>query len=104
MELPMRAFLAAACGAMCSAAFAATPEIHTGDVHRFYALYDATGGRPSVEQLDAYLAGGSQRLQEFARAPGDGRAHRRADRVQPGDVRARAGMLAGAACGGAAAA
>src|SRR5690554_1214833 len=68
MELPMRAFLAAACGAMCSAAFAATPEIHTGDVDRFYALYDATGGRPSVEQLDAYLAGGSQRLQEFARA------------------------------------
>jgi hypothetical protein len=67
MDSILRACLAVACGAICGAAFAATPEIRTGDVDRFYALYDATGGRPSVEQLDAYLAGGSQSLREFAR-------------------------------------
>lgn len=67
MNLPMRALLLAACSAFAFAASAARPEIQTGDVTRFYALYDASGGRPSVEQLDAYLAGGSRNLREFAR-------------------------------------
>jgi hypothetical protein len=65
MKTSMRALILAA---ICSAwsAAAATPEIRTGDVTRFYALYDATGGRPSVAQLDAYLAEGSPSLREFA--------------------------------------
>ena len=46
---------------------ATEPEIRTDDVTRFYALYDANEGRPSVEQLQAeYLAPGSQSLKEFA--------------------------------------
>ena len=46
---------------------AAEPEILTGDVARFYALYEANGGRPSAAQLDAeYLALGSTSLKEFA--------------------------------------
>lgn len=48
-------------------AMAVTPEIRTDDVARFYALYDAAGGRPDVEQLDQYLAHGSHSLKEFAR-------------------------------------
>ncbi|MGO1540937.1 MAG: alpha/beta fold hydrolase [Luteimonas sp.] len=45
----------------------AEPEIRTDDVTRFYALYDANGGRPSVEQLKSeYLAQGSASLKEFA--------------------------------------
>lgn len=49
------------------AAEAASPEIRTDDVERFYALYNATDGRPSVAQLDEYLAQGSPSLKEFAR-------------------------------------
>ena len=45
----------------------AGPQVLTSDVSRFYAVYDAAGGHPSVEQLDAYLAGGSVGLHEFAR-------------------------------------
>lgn len=48
-------------------ATAAEPEIRTDDVDRFYALYDATGGRPTVAQLDDYLRQGSPSLREFAR-------------------------------------
>src|SRR5690554_559283 len=45
----------------------AEPRIRTDDVTRFYALYDASGGRPSVEQLESeYLAPGSASLKEFA--------------------------------------
>jgi len=68
MKTSMRILLlAAACSVFFAPpAAAATPEIRTGDVTRFYALYDATGGRPSVEQLDAYLAEGSPSLKEFA--------------------------------------
>ena len=44
------------------------PEIRTDDVTRFYALYDATGGRPSAGQLQRdYLDKGSAGLAEFAR-------------------------------------
>lgn len=44
------------------------PEILTEDVTRFYALYDATGGQPTVEQIDKdYLAKGTRSLSEFAR-------------------------------------
>ena len=44
------------------------PEIVTDDVDRFYAVYDAAGGRPTVEQLQRdYLDEGSDGLDEFAR-------------------------------------
>src|SRR5689334_4530959 len=44
------------------------PEILTGDVDRFYGVYEAAGGHPSAEVLDRdYLAAGSQGLHEFAR-------------------------------------
>jgi len=44
------------------------PEILTGDVTRFYEIYEAAGGRPTAEQLDRdYLAPGSPGLHEFAR-------------------------------------
>lgn len=44
------------------------PEIRTDDVTRFYALYDATGGKPTVEQIEKdYLAKGTQSLSEFAK-------------------------------------
>ena len=48
-------------------AAASEPEIRTDDVTRFYALYDASDGHPSVERLQSeYLAQGSQSLKEFA--------------------------------------
>lgn len=65
-----RVLLAAAFALSCLPAArvsAAEPEILTEDVTRFYALYDAENGRPSEAQLDAYLAEGSESLQEFAR-------------------------------------
>lgn len=44
------------------------PEIRTSDVDRFYAVYDAAGGKPTVEQLQRdYLDRGSDGLDEFAR-------------------------------------
>lgn len=61
------AMLAAMLVAACLPAGAAEPEILTGDVARFYALYDANDGRPDAEQLESgYLARGSQSLKEFA--------------------------------------
>lgn len=46
---------------------ATEPEIRTDDVSRFFALYDASGGRPTAEQLESeYLALGSPSLKEFA--------------------------------------
>lgn len=42
--------------------------IETGDVDRFFALYEATEGRPSAEQLQAYLDGGSAGLKYLAQA------------------------------------
>lgn len=44
------------------------PEILTSDVTRFYALYDATGGKPSVEQIQKdYLDKATPSLVEFAK-------------------------------------
>ncbi|TQD50775.1 DUF2268 domain-containing putative Zn-dependent protease [Marilutibacter aestuarii] len=43
------------------------PDILTSDVTRFYALYEATGGKPTVEQIEReYLADATPSLQEFA--------------------------------------
>jgi hypothetical protein len=45
------------------------PRIITEDVTRFYKVYDAAGGHPSVDGLDHdYLARGSDGLHEFAKA------------------------------------
>lgn len=44
------------------------PEIRTGDVDRFYALYEQAGGKPTAQQLQQdYLDQGSEGLIEFAR-------------------------------------
>ncbi|QWP78369.1 lytic murein transglycosylase [Lysobacter sp. K5869] len=63
-----RARLTAALLSACLpfAAHAVEPEIRTDDVERFYALYNAADGHPSVAQLDEYLAQGSPSLKEFA--------------------------------------
>lgn len=51
-----------------SMAGATQPRIDTRDVSRFYALYDATGGHPSAEQLQRdYLDPGSPGLHQLAR-------------------------------------
>jgi uncharacterized protein YjaZ len=44
---------------------AAGPEIRTSDVERFYALYDSTGGKPSAEQLQSYIDGGTEGFRAF---------------------------------------
>ena len=58
-----------ACAALSSASAQAPPpmiEIQTGDVDRFYRLYDATGGRPTAEQLQReYLDPGSPGLRHL---------------------------------------
>ncbi|WP_394539803.1 DUF2268 domain-containing putative Zn-dependent protease [Lysobacter enzymogenes] len=68
-----RRLRAAACFALFAITAAANaagpagePDIRTDDVDRFYALYAATDGKPSVAQLDEYLAQGSPSLKEFA--------------------------------------
>ena len=44
------------------------PAIHIEDVSRFFAIYDATAGHPSAEQLQRdYLDPGSEGLHQFAR-------------------------------------
>ena len=44
------------------------PDIHTEDVSLFYKVYDAAGGRPTVEQLqNDYLNSGTEGLRTFAR-------------------------------------
>ena len=43
------------------------PVIETGDIDRFYALYDSTAGRPTAEQLQAYLDEGSTGLTHLAK-------------------------------------
>ncbi|SNT00022.1 Predicted Zn-dependent protease [Sphingomonas laterariae] len=44
------------------------PEIHTEDVTRFYAVYDAAGGTPTATQIQQdYLDKGTAGLAEFAR-------------------------------------
>lgn len=66
MKTSMRTLCVALCSAFLMQAAAATPEIRTDDVTRFYELYDGADGRPSAEQLDAYIAQGSRSLREFA--------------------------------------
>jgi Predicted Zn-dependent protease (DUF2268) len=47
---------------------AAEPIIETGDVHRFYKIYDAAGGRPTAEALQrGYIDPGSDGLHQLAR-------------------------------------
>jgi predicted Zn-dependent protease DUF2268 len=47
----------------------ADPAIHTEDVTRFYKLYDAAGGHPTVDQLQHdYLDPGTEGLHHFAQA------------------------------------
>jgi hypothetical protein len=41
------------------------PDIRTEDATRFYAMYDAAGGKPSVTQLQQYLDDGTPGLAEF---------------------------------------
>lgn len=49
-------------------ATAVEPEVRTGDVDRFYAVYDAAGGRPTAAQLQSdYLDRGSEGLRQLAR-------------------------------------
>ncbi|MGS1076814.1 DUF2268 domain-containing putative Zn-dependent protease [Pseudoxanthomonas beigongshangi] len=51
------------------AAKAGEPVIDTGDVERFYQLYERTHGQPTAEQLQKdYLDGGSAGLHQFAKA------------------------------------
>ena len=57
--------------AQCAAPTAgetAGPAIHIEDVGRFYEIYDATGGRPTADQLQRdYIDPGSDGLHQFAR-------------------------------------
>jgi uncharacterized protein YjaZ len=46
---------------------AAGPEIRTSDVERFYTLYDSTGGKPSAEQLQSYIDGGTEGFRAFTK-------------------------------------
>ena len=56
------------CLAAAAPPTAVRPEIVTEDVGRFYAVYDAAGGKPSAEQLqNDYLDKGSDGLDEFAK-------------------------------------
>lgn len=57
------------CGFACVAASAAEgPEIQIADVERFYRIYDAANGHPTVEQLQRdYLDAGSAGLHTLAK-------------------------------------
>lgn len=60
--------LAAFSGTWGAAAKVAEPIIETGDVHRFYQIYDAAGGRPTAEALQRdYIDAGSDGLHQLAR-------------------------------------
>jgi Predicted Zn-dependent protease (DUF2268) len=49
-------------------ATAVEPEVLTEDVDRFYAVYDAAGGKPTGEQLQSgYLDKGTEGLRQLAR-------------------------------------
>lgn len=49
-----------------SAGVAQGATIEVDDVYRFYRLYDATGGRPTAEQLQDYIDTGTPGLRVFA--------------------------------------
>jgi predicted Zn-dependent protease DUF2268 len=56
-------------GSATAARAVARPVIHTGDVTRFYKVYDAAGGHPTVDQLQHdYLEPGTEGLRHFAQA------------------------------------
>jgi hypothetical protein len=58
-------------GVCVAAAAADAPSgvvIHIEDVERFYAAYDAAGGRPTAEMLQQYIDQGSEGLRYFAEA------------------------------------
>lgn len=60
--------LALLLGGTAHAAPARGPDIHIEDATRFFALYDATEGRPTVQQIEQdYLAKGSPSLHTFAK-------------------------------------
>jgi uncharacterized protein YjaZ len=59
--------LVAAIPLMVAARSETAPEIRTSDVDRFYALYDATGGKPGAAELQAYIDGGTEGFRAFAR-------------------------------------
>lgn len=69
MFVSLRCLLALALGGALVSAHAAGPgpEILTADATGFYALYEATAGKPSVAQLEQYLAEGTPSLREFAK-------------------------------------
>lgn len=67
----LRGLLALACAGAAAVVSAGTPpgpQVSTIDASRFYALYDSSGGRPSVAQLAGYLAEGSAGLADLAKA------------------------------------
>ncbi len=45
---------------------ARSATIEVDDVYRFYAIYDAAGGRPTADQLQRYIDTGSPGLRVFA--------------------------------------
>jgi len=62
------ATISGTCGAALPADAAAKPVIETGDVDRFYKIYDAAGGHPTAEALQHdYLDPGSDGLHQLAR-------------------------------------
>lgn len=64
----LRTALAAGLFVLLPAASTPGPEIRTGDVDRFYALYDATGGKPDVVRLQRdYLDHASDGFVAFMR-------------------------------------
>jgi hypothetical protein len=65
---PLSALLALACAFIPSPGHAdeAGVDIATGDVDRFYALYDRTHGQPTAAQLQRYIDEGSPGLRTFA--------------------------------------
>jgi len=69
MFVSLRCLLVLALGGVIGTAQAAAPgpEILTADATRFYALYEAAGGKPSVAQLEQYLAQGTPSLAQFAK-------------------------------------
>lgn len=73
IRIMLVAFVLATASGTCGAATAAVdkaaePVIETGDVDRFYKVYDAAGGRPTAEALQHdYVDPGSDGLHELAR-------------------------------------
>lgn len=60
-------FIALALPVLATAQSRPGPDIRTDDVTRFYALYEATQGKPTVAQIQDYLTHGTPSLHEFAK-------------------------------------